>query len=247
MKPDRIMDALSNVKEEYILESAPRKKQNKKTHIRWIAAAIAVISILVFSQTAPGAAASEIIRDAITGFIETLFPPKDIPVYVEGETEIKHQEAGGQEPDMQEDGTVAAPGFAIYYDPELYTMCEENGITYIRFIADNELPPCEVEIQHIPDLLPPDAAEASRKEMEQDWPSLSEVQNLENRDGLVFSFAAGTNWDSACGNAFFFSDGRTGCFRILSRYFVEATEGHGARFSQMIATFEVIDPENTGS
>ena len=242
MKADRIMDALGKVKEDYIMESAPGKKKNKQSHFRWIAAAIALVMILTFFQTAPGVAALEIVKEAVTSFIETLFPPKDIPVNVEGETEIKHQEAGGQEPEIQEDGTVTAPGFAIYYDTELYTMSQENGVTYIRFITDNDLPPCEVEIKHIPNLAPADAAEATRREMAESWDSVSEVRSLDTQDGYSFYFAAGTSWDSACGYACFLSDGRNGCFQLTSHYFVEATEGHGSRFGQMIQTFEVIDP-----
>ena len=241
MKADRIMDALGKVKEDYIMESAPVKKKNKQSHFRWIAAAIALVMILAFFQTAPGAAALEIVKEAVTSFIETLFPPKDIPVNVEGETEVKHQEAGGQEPEMQEDGTITAPGFAIYYDTESYTLFEENGVTYIRFVTDNDLPPCEVEIKHIPNMAPANAAETIRKEMIEKWESVSEVRNLETRDGLIFNFADGMNWNSACGNAYFLGDGRDGCFQIISRYFVEATEGHGVRFSQMVQTFEVID------
>ena len=242
MKADRIMDALGKVKEDYIMESAPGKKKNKQSHFRWIAAAIALVMILTFFQTAPGVAALEIVKEAVTSFIETLFPPKDIPVNVEGETEIKHQEAGGQEPEIQEDGTVTAPGFAIYYDTELYTMSQENGVTYIRFITDNDLPPCEVEIKHIPNLAPADAAEATRREMAESWDSVSKVRSLDTQDGYSFYFAAGTSWDSACGYAYFLSDGRNGCFQLTSHYFVEATEGHGSRFGQMIQTFEVIDP-----
>lgn len=242
MKAERIMDALGKVKEDYIMESAPDKNKNKKPHIRWIAAAIALVMILTFFHTAPGVAALEIVKESVTSFIETLFPPKDIPVNVEGETEVKHQEAGGQEPEMQEDGIVTAPGFAIYYDTEWYTMSEENGFTYIRFVTDNDLPPCEVEIKRIPNVAPSDAAEATRKEMAEGWDSVSEVRSLDARDGLIFNFAAGMNWDSACGAVYFLSDGRDGCFQLTARYFVEAAEGHGARFSQMIQTFEVIDP-----
>ena len=246
MKADQIMDALGNVKEDYIMESAPGKKKTKNIHIRWLAAAIALVMLLAFFQTAPGVAALEIVKEAVTSFIDTLFPPKDIPVEVEGETEVIHQEAGGQEPEMQEDGTVTVPGFAIYYDTESYTMSEENGVTYIRFITDNELPPCEMEIKHIPGVAPEDAAEATRKEMEQSWDSVSELRNLETREGFVFAFYAGTNWDSACGDVFFLSDGGDGCFQLTSRYFIEATEGHGARFAQMVQTFEVIDAESIG-
>ena len=242
MKADRIMDALGKVKEDYIMESAPGKKKNKQIHFRWIAAVIALAMILVFFQTAPGVAALVIVKEAVTSFIETLFPPKDISVNVEGEKEIKHQEAGGQEPEIQEDGTVTAPGFAIYYDTELYTMSQESGITYIRFVTDNDLPPCEVEIKHIPNLTPADAAEAANMEMAVSWYSVSEVRELDAQDGFIFNFAAGTNWDSACGAVYFLSDGRDGCFQLTARYFVEAAEGHGSRFGQMIQTFEVIDP-----
>lgn len=241
MKADQIMDALGKVKEDYIMEAAPGKKKSKKTHFRWIAAAITLVTILAFFQTAPGVAALEVVKDAVTSIIEALFPPKDIPVNVEGETEVKHQEAGGQKPETQEDGTITTPGFAIYYDTELYTMLQEDGVTYIRFVMDNDLPPCEVEIKHIPNMTPANAAETISKAMTETWESVSEVRSLETRDGLIFSFADGMNWDSACGNAYYFGDGRDGCFQIMSRYFVEATEGHGARFAQMIQTFEIID------
>ena len=242
MKADRIMDALGKVKEDYIMESAPRKKKNMTPHFRWIAAAIALVMILTFFQTAPGVAALETVRDAVTSFIETLFPPKEIPVYVEGETELKHHEAGGQEPEIQEDGTVTAPGFAIYYDAETYTMSEEDGVTYIRFVTYNDLPPCEIEIRHIPNIEPFDTATSTNKEMAESWDSVSEVRSLDAQDGYVFYFGAGTSWDSACGYVYFLSDGRNGCFQITTRYFMEAMEGHGARFAQMVNTFEVIDP-----
>lgn len=243
MNADRIMDALGKVKEEYILEAAPGKKKSRKPYIRWLAAVVAVVLLLTFFQTAPGAAALEVVKDVVTSWIETLFPPKEAPVNVEGETEMIYQEAGGQEPEVQHDGTVTVPGFAIYYDKERYTMSEENGVTYIRFDADNDLPPCEVEIRHIPALASADAAASAKREMEEKWDSVSEVQNLE-QGGVVFSFAAGTNWDSACGDMYFFSDGRDGCFQITARYFVEAAEGHGVRFGQMIRSFEVIDPSD---
>lgn len=242
MKADRLMDALGKVKEDYIMESAPGKKKTNKPHIRWIAAAIALVMILAFFQTAPGVAALEIVKEAITSFIETLFPPKDIPVNVEGETEVQHQEAGGQEPEIQEDGSVTAPGFAIYYDTETYSMSEEDGVTYIRFVTDNDLPPCEMEIRHIPNMEPSDTAASTNKEMAESWDSVSEVRSLDAQDGYAFYFGAGTSWDSACGYVYFLSDGRNGCFQITARYFVEATEGHGSRFAQMVQTFEVIDP-----
>ena len=37
-------------------------------------------------------------------------------------------------------------------------------------------------------------------------------------------------------------DRQGGVFILMSRYFLEAAEGHGARFSDMISTFEVVTP-----
>lgn len=128
------------------------------------------------------------------------------------------------------------------YDTELYTMSEEDGVTYIRFATDNDLPPCEMEIRHIPNMVPSDTAASTNKEMEESWDIVSEVRSLDAQNGYAFYFGAGTSWDSACGYVYFLSDGQHGCFQITARYFVEATEGHGSRFAQMVQTFDLIDP-----
>ena len=242
MKAEKIMDALGSVREEYILEAAPGTKKEKKHRRGWVAAAAALVILFGLLQTPPAAAALEFVKETVTNFIESLFPPKEIPVIVEGETEVVTQEAGGQEPEMQEDGTVTAPGFAIYYDPECYVMVEEDGVTYIRFNVENDLPPCEVEIRHIPGVLPADSAETEKTEMAESWQTVSDISDVQNLEGVYFSVYAGTNWDSACEDVYFLSDGRDGCFQITARYFLEATEGHGVRFAQMVQTFKVIDP-----
>ena len=38
-------------------------------------------------------------------------------------------------------------------------------------------------------------------------------------------------------------DGQGCCFILTARYFTEATEGHGARFRDMISTFQVVPAE----
>ncbi len=132
MNSERIMEALGKVNEDYIMESAPGKKRVSRAKIRWIAAAVAVAVILAFSQIAPIAAALDTVKETITNFIETMFPPKDITVTLEGQDETVSHVAGMKEPQVDGDGTVTEPGFVIYYDVENYTMTEENGATYIR-------------------------------------------------------------------------------------------------------------------
>ena len=128
MKADRIMDALGKVKEDYIMESAPCKKKNRTPHFRWIAAAIALVMILAFFQTAPGVAALEFVKESISKLIEVIFPPKDIIVMPEGDFEVVHHEAQGRDPDEE------SPGFVMYVDTESYVMTEENGAYFVRQI-----------------------------------------------------------------------------------------------------------------
>ena len=53
----------------------------------------------------------------------------------------------------------------------------------------------------------------------------------------------GQEWDSPVEVRDYISDEQGGCFRITSRYFLEAAEGHGARFAAMVDTFTVIPPQ----
>lgn len=243
MKSERILYALGRVKESYIEEAAPGRKQPKKHHFRWAAAIAAVLLGVLFLQTAPGAAAAEMILEQVTSLIETLFPPKEVTVAPEGEImEIPHI-AGGQEPETQADGSTGIPGFGIYYDPETYVMVEENDATYIRPIFFSEdLPACEIEIRHLTDTSTMDAAEDARASIPSDWTISSIENNLTSPAGLRFSASGGNQWNSLQEDLYFVDDGSQGVFQITLRYFLEATEGHGVRFWAMVETFTVIDP-----
>lgn len=110
------------------MESAPGKKKTGMPHFRWIAAAIALVMILTFFQTAPGAAALEFVKESVSKLIEAIFPPKDMIVMPEGNLEVVHHEAQGRDPDAE------SPGFVMYVDTESYVMTEENGAYYVRQI-----------------------------------------------------------------------------------------------------------------
>ena len=133
MKEDRIINALGQVKDEFILEAAPKAGREKRHAFRGLAAALAIVLLgALFFQTAPGAAAAEYVAEKVSSLIQTLFPPKEMSVIVEG-TEVEGQYAAvGQEPEADETEGEAVPGFAIYIDTESYTMTEENGVTLIR-------------------------------------------------------------------------------------------------------------------
>ena len=43
---------------------------------------------------------------------------------------------------------------------------------------------------------------------------------------------------------YFLPDGNTGCYHITARFFLEATEGHGCRFSAMVGTFTLVTDQD---
>lgn len=133
MKEERILNALGSVRDEYVAEAAPAVGRSSRRRVRRVAAVVLLLlGAALFTQTAPGAAAAAFVGERVAELIETLFPPKEITVIVEGSAEKEPYTAGGQVPHRDE--TADSSGFAVYYDPTIYEMTEEDGKTYIRSI-----------------------------------------------------------------------------------------------------------------
>ncbi len=248
MNSETILEALTGVRSEYILEAAPGQRKKSSWRIGWIAAALVLTSLLLFARTPVGVQAIEYMKQQVVSLIETLFPPRNVGINFEGEEmDIPHI-AGGQEPTAVTETGEGKPGFAIYYDPEHYEMTEENGVTRIRPLsseseeksASDGLPPCEVEIRHLDQMGFETAAVKQQEEMRSAWKTVSEIQMSTEPKGMYFSAVNGDQWDSVCEDLYFVSDGLDGGYRITVKYFLEATEGHGARFQAMVKTFRVI-------
>ncbi|MBS6396115.1 MAG: hypothetical protein KH452_03030 [Clostridiales bacterium] len=241
-KEEKLLDALGSVRDIYVTEAAPAVGKRKKRSLRWIAAVVVlVLNLAVFLQTAPGAKAAEYVREQIFNLIETLFPSREITAMPEGEPESNTYEARGREPETDE------PGFAIYIDPEHYTMVEEEGIYYIRPLTYDPDSPlvCEMVIREVPDIIPMELAQQIHDEMEGKWESVTEIWENPNPAGISFNMSNGLAWDSMQESHYFVDNGKQGSFQIIIRYFQEATEGHGSRFYTMLETFSLIEPQDT--
>ena len=241
MKEEKIIKALGGVKDEYILEAAPVGKKAKNHALRGLAAVFAIVLLgALFLRTAPGAAAAEYVAEKVSSLIETLFPPKEITIMVEGAPVEGQYSAVGQEPEAGETGADAVPGFAIYIDSESYTMTEENGVTIIRPVDFSpDLPTCGMDIVHLPNITVQEAAEAAKAELPSDW-EISETEAWSMPDSLTFFARSGWEWDSACKQVFLIPDGQRGVFQVTIQYFFEAAEGHGVRLLSMLHTFTLI-------
>lgn len=251
------------------------RKQHRLRYMRQLAAVITLILILtLFLNTAPGVAAVEYVKEKVTSLIETLFPPKKMTINVEGMEYAGDYAADGVEPEVTAEApqpgfaiyydvdsyTMMKEGDITYIRPYLKSMTREEVLEiYGDFLsslseeeqerqiaslmnpqADPSLPNCEIEIIHL-DIPYEQTASQERAELEGQW----EITEAVAGNRITFSMCNGQEWDSPIEVRDYISDEQGGCFRITSRYYLEAAEGHGVRFAAIVNTFAVIPPQGS--
>ena len=256
------------------LRTGGRKPRHPR-YLRQLAAVIALILILtVFLNTAPGAAAVEYVKEKVTGLIEALFPPKKMTINIEGMEYEGDYAAGGVEPEATGEApqpgfaiyydvdsyTMVKEGDITYIRPYLKPMTREEVLEIYgdslsslpeeereRQIASlmnpqltSSLPDCEIEIIHL-DIPYEQTVSQERAELEGQW----EITEATAGNRITFSMCGGQQWDSPVEVRDYISDEQGGCFRITSRYYLEAAEGHGVRFAAIVDTFAVIPPQGS--
>ena len=240
-----LLDILGGVGGKYILQAQQLRSRETPVH-RWswkrtivlFAAVLALMTMLCGTAMA----VSEDFRNYVFDLIGIFLPPKTETIMIEGlEEEIKYS-SFGEIPDS------SGPGFAMYYDDESYTMSEENGVYIIRSIPVNgvdnsKYPPCEMVIAHS-DTDWETLCAQTREQMIPTWETVRDAAQYENPDRLVFTARNGASWDSPVEDHYFLPDGNTGCYHITARFFLEATEGHGCRFSAMVGTFTLVTDQD---
>lgn len=254
---------------------AGSKKPHRLRYIQQLAAVIALILMLtVFLNTAPGVAAVEYVKEKITSLIETLFPPKKMIINIEGMEYEGDYAADGVEPEVTAEApqpgfaiyydvdsyTMEKEGDITYIRPYLKSMAREEVLKiygdYLSLLSEEErerqiaslmnpqsdpsLPDCEIEIVHL-DIPYEQTASQERTELESRWETTEAVAG--NR--ITISMCGGQEWDSPVEVRDYISDEQGGCFRITSRYYLEAAEGHGVRFAAIVDTFSVIPPQGS--
>lgn len=251
------------------------RKQHRLRYMRQLAAVITLILILtLFLNTAPGVAAVEYVKEKVTSLIETLFPPKKMTINVEGMEYEGDYAADGVEPEVTAEApqpgfaiyydvdsyTMMKEGDITYIRPYLKSMTREEVLEiygdFLSSLSEEEqerqiaslmnpqaapsLPNCEIEIIHL-DIPYAQTASQERAELEGQW----EITEAVAGNRITFSMCNGQEWDSPIEVRDYISDEQGGCFRITSRYYLEAAEGHGVRFAAIVNTFAVIPPQGS--
>lgn len=161
--------------------------------------------------------------------------PKELWPASEGEMHYLQFLTPLQEPEAQ---------FRIYINKEIYYSYEQEGVYIIRPRKESDIAPfCTLVISHMADTTVDQALEQVRKELTEQYETVEVLPGQPNgwfqvREGEAYLFASdGTDWDDVQRDVWIQPDGEGGAFVLSSGYYMEATEGHGARFADMMGTF----------
>lgn len=144
MKPDeRLLELIGNIPEEMLDDALNVKKICRTRKKRLFYGIVAACMLVLFMRFVPaGQVMAAQIKEHVEHLLEELFPPKDIPLTVEGIEEIIPHEVCGELPKGVEETpgeaedvsekTADKAGFAIYVDMDFFETTEEEDCYIIR-------------------------------------------------------------------------------------------------------------------
>lgn len=212
--------------------SQPRKVKKMKRRALPLLIAAAAVILLVFSfQTDTGMALIDRVK-------ELFAPEKEVIQSIEGqEEETNVQLNEGKDAD-----------YVIYIDEERYKMIHGEGdeadVITTKEPLPERYPEVTMTIEQVPDTAPDTLVDEIEKQLKAEFPDLRAVEQVtEPVEGYQLHGIAngGMQWDDPVVHAYVISNGQTGSFVITERYFLEAAEGHGARFYAMLQEFHIVE------
>jgi hypothetical protein len=132
--------------------------------------------------------------------------------------------------------------YIIYIDEERYAMVKVDGKDrIIPKVVDKKLPEVFMEIEQLKDKKPEVAASEIENQLK------SQYKRVENMDTVSYPInskliyaSCGTKWNDIVVKYYFIDNTKGGTFIVKQQYFVEASEGHGARFDNMLKEFKIV-------
>lgn len=134
--------------------------------------------------------------------------------------------------------------YIIYVDETRYKMINGKETDIITTIdpLPVKYPEVTMEIKQVANEKPEDLVGKVETELKIDFPELRAIETVtEPVEGYWLHGTTGSEWDSKVVTAYVLSNGKKGSFVITENYFLEAAEGHGARFHRMLESFEIIE------
>jgi hypothetical protein len=200
-----------------------RKKSGLKGFIKYgsIAAAVAVI---IGTNTQYGQAAVSKIKE--------LFAPN----------KVVKQEIEGMPSEDNMALKESSMKYIIYIDEEMYTM--ENLEGKDKIVPKNKAanyPEVFMEIQQVKDKKPEVVASEVEKELKVKFKTVKNEGTVKDPiNSILLRANSGTNSKDTVVQYYLVDNTKGGTFVIKQQYFMEAAEGHGARFYHMLKEFKVV-------
>lgn len=202
------------------------KKKSKIFPVTLVAAAAAVV-LLFSTQTDTGMAFIKQIKDMFV-------PEKQITQSIEGndeETNVSLQEGKDAK-------------YVIYIDEERYKLVkgENSDIITTKEPLEERYPEVSMEIEQFSDVSPEDMVTKMEAMITSEYTKVTATETVtEPIEGFKLHGISGSTWDSPVTNIYVIDNKNGGSFVITEKYFLEAAEGHGARFYAMLQQFEIVE------
>ncbi len=204
-----------------------KKMVKRKNWLRGILAVgtIAAMLFVVFFFTTPSG------RAAVDKIKEMFVPEKKIIEEIEGTKEENNA--------VLQEGSV---GYVIYFDQERYKMDKNQEWDRILPKVDmGDLPEVYMEIRQIKGKTPDQLQGELEQQLNKEYSDVKNYGQVQNPiKGIAIRALDGKQWNSTLVKYYLVDDTQGGSFVIKQKFFLEAEEGHGARFDNMLEEFRII-------
>ncbi|RXJ02429.1 hypothetical protein DS745_06925 [Anaerobacillus alkaliphilus] len=207
-----------------------RRNTNHKKSKGWLTGTIAAAVLLGIFTTSTDTG-----QAFVSSIREYFAPEKTVVEEIEGMPEEKEV--------VLKEGKA---GYIIYIDEERYSLIQEGDMDKVVFNQElsDIYPEVSMSIRQIEDKTPEVVAEEVHAELTNSFATVDEITPVTDPvEGLLVSAIDGNEWDSVVRKVYVVSNEKEGSFVIEQRYFLEASEGHGARFHHMLREFQVVEIE----
>jgi len=207
--------------------------------------AAAAVAVAVFLSMPTGTA---LMKDIKTWFA----PEKKVEISIEGQTEETNQKLhqGGQAQENPNGGSgeakKEASEYVIYYDQERYKLVEgqNKDIITTKEPLPDRYPDVSLTIAQYPEASPADMFAELEQQVQNNYADVKPAEQVAAPvSGYRIHALNGQEWNSEVTTVYVVSNGKQGSFVLTEKYFLEAAEGHGARFEQMLKEFRVLGGE----
>jgi hypothetical protein len=206
-----------------------KQKQKRSKKQGFIFAAVAAAMLIAFgTQTSTGSAMIDKVK-------EMFAPEKDVTTKIEGsdeETKLNLHE-----------GKKAK--YVLYVDESRYQFVtsDTSDKVILKEALPEQYPDVEMEIVQLEDKEPSAAVEDAKASLGEKYGEILRTEEVTYPldATLITAKGKGTEWNTPLAKVYVLSNGDKGSFVITQTLFLEAEEGHGARFDEMLKEFHIVE------